>query len=205
MPSYYIATDRFGNYDLAHYGVMGQKWGVRRYQDKNGQLTPEGRKRARKEYREDNKKAFALGRDATIIGKALNKSNKKLEKHSDSQIEKVTNERLKKEYLDIENAIKEHHSQLMKKYGKMAISDIKRDKNGQIKERVVSGRDIVTSILGTTGMGMMTVGTALLGSPIIPFGYMRPKTSGERGRSYYRAVKRQEKNKIKRKELLNVG
>lgn len=184
---------------------MGQKWGVRRYQDKNGQLTSEWRKRARKEYREDNKKAFALGRDATIIGKALNKSNKKLEKHSDSQIEKATNERLKKEYSDVETAVKKHHSELMKKYGKMAISDIKHDKNGRIKERVVSGREIVASILGTTGMGMMTVGTALLGSPIIPLGFIRPKTSGERGRYYYRAVKRQEKNKIKRKELLNVG
>ena len=26
--SYYIATDKFGNYDLAHYGVKGMKWGV---------------------------------------------------------------------------------------------------------------------------------------------------------------------------------
>ena len=25
--NYYIATDKFGNYDLAHYGVKGMKWG----------------------------------------------------------------------------------------------------------------------------------------------------------------------------------
>ena len=30
---------------LAHHGIKGQKWGVRRYQDQNGTLTPEGRKR----------------------------------------------------------------------------------------------------------------------------------------------------------------
>lgn len=28
---------------LAHHGVTGQKWGVRRYQEKDGSLTPEGR------------------------------------------------------------------------------------------------------------------------------------------------------------------
>ena len=32
---------------LAHHGIKGQKWGVRRYQDQNGTLTPEGRKRYR--------------------------------------------------------------------------------------------------------------------------------------------------------------
>lgn len=30
---------------LAHYGIMGQKWGVRRYQNSDGTLTPEGKER----------------------------------------------------------------------------------------------------------------------------------------------------------------
>jgi len=30
---------------IAHHGVKGQKWGVRKYQYENGTLTPEGRKR----------------------------------------------------------------------------------------------------------------------------------------------------------------
>ncbi|WP_405375835.1 hypothetical protein [Pseudobutyrivibrio sp.] len=30
---------------LAHHGIKGQRWGVRRFQDKHGQWTEEGRKR----------------------------------------------------------------------------------------------------------------------------------------------------------------
>ena len=31
--------------ELKHYGIQGQKWGVRRYQNPDGSLTPEGRER----------------------------------------------------------------------------------------------------------------------------------------------------------------
>ena len=33
------------NYELCHYGVKGMRWGVRRYQKKDGSLTPAGKKR----------------------------------------------------------------------------------------------------------------------------------------------------------------
>lgn len=33
---------------LAHYGVLGMKWGVRRYQNKDGSLTPKGKERQKK-------------------------------------------------------------------------------------------------------------------------------------------------------------
>ena len=33
---------------LQHYGVLGMKWGIRRYQNKDGSLTPAGKKKAAK-------------------------------------------------------------------------------------------------------------------------------------------------------------
>lgn len=45
-----------GNY-LAHHGIKGQQWGVRRFQNEDGSLTEEGRKRYLKTYDEAEKQA----------------------------------------------------------------------------------------------------------------------------------------------------
>ena len=45
IPYGYIKND-----ELRHHGIKGQKWGVRRFQNKDGSLTPSGKKR----YRDDD-------------------------------------------------------------------------------------------------------------------------------------------------------
>ena len=40
--------------ELYHHGILGQKWGVRRYQNKDGSLTEEGKKRYDRDVRENN-------------------------------------------------------------------------------------------------------------------------------------------------------
>lgn len=41
---------------LAHHGILGMKWGVRRYQNKDGSLTSAGRKRYMNKPFEDNRR-----------------------------------------------------------------------------------------------------------------------------------------------------
>lgn len=41
----YIKHDGMSGYAIAHHGILGQKWGVRRFQNEDGSLTEEGRRR----------------------------------------------------------------------------------------------------------------------------------------------------------------
>lgn len=56
---------------LEHHGIKGQKWGVRRYQNPDGSLTEEGKKRAhRDEYEKENPTLRGLRTASTNLKKA---------------------------------------------------------------------------------------------------------------------------------------
>lgn len=73
--------------DLEHHGILGMKWGVRRYQNKDGSLTAAGKRRYEKADRKRNEYADqaarrsesykSLGRDASKTLQDLNKEGHK--------------------------------------------------------------------------------------------------------------------------------
>lgn len=80
---------------LSHHGILGQKWGVRRYQNRDGTLTAEGRKRAglKPENKREKRKAEAAKKkaekkaakdlsDKENLKNYLRKHPKQLYKHS---------------------------------------------------------------------------------------------------------------------------
>lgn len=74
MSSYVLVNGQFYNSDeICHWGVKGQKWGVRRYQNKDGSLTDLGKKRLsdykEREVRKIDKK-YDVTRDVNKFNRA---------------------------------------------------------------------------------------------------------------------------------------
>lgn len=51
--TYYYVSSRYPDY-LCHHGILGMKWGIRRYQNKDGTLTDAGKKRLVKRLVKDD-------------------------------------------------------------------------------------------------------------------------------------------------------
>lgn len=79
--------------ELYHYGILGMKWGIRRYQNKDGSLTEEGKKRqarqALKKERLDDYKNRSTFSDSDL--------NKKIARlNLEKQYRDITNEEVRR-------------------------------------------------------------------------------------------------------------
>lgn len=70
MWNYNYTLESLFSSEIYHHGIKGQRWGIRRYQRPDGSLTPDGKKR----YRKDVKNAEQLRRHTAAAKKIIKKS-----------------------------------------------------------------------------------------------------------------------------------
>ena len=106
---------------LVHYGVKGQKWGIRRYENKDGTLTAEGKEH----YRQSRDRAYALKThdDVERIFGSFSKKDKKLLDAGEDD----------KEYMDYESTAYWVSKRFLAKEGDIPVGflDIIKGQNGE--------------------------------------------------------------------------
>lgn len=86
------------NNELYHHGIKGMRWGIRRYQNKDGSLTPAGKRRVNQ---------LDAEREALVGTKAKTENKPKTfrEMSTDELRERINRRRMEKEYLELNKQV----------------------------------------------------------------------------------------------------
>lgn len=137
--------------NLQHHGIKGQKWGVRRFQNKDGSLTPAGKTRYSYDDYKDVKDTIDKANDAVKSGRSIvntvgNKAQKEFDKQYNKEIKKTLTELSDEDLRAIVNRLnmEERYTQVMKS----RAPQIGKNKVDEILEYAGAGLTVASSALG---------------------------------------------------------
>lgn len=116
------------NTELYHHGIKGMKWGLRRYQNKDGSLTPAGRRRADKmkeEYTQLTGKRLIRkpSTKATESASQNKNQNKRVKDLTDTELnERITRLQKEKQLISLQNDLGSKGHKFVSAIGKQVIA-----------------------------------------------------------------------------------